>query len=44
MLEWSVDAHGLPRARASIYIDAGTLVARVEKTLYVRLKSPARQA
>ena len=34
----------LPQLRIDIHDGAGTLVARVEKTLYVRLKPQARQA
>ena len=34
----------LPQMRVDIHDGAGTLVARVEKTLYVRLKPQARQA
>ncbi|OOG12962.1 DUF4442 domain-containing protein [Pseudomonas sp. B21-040] len=34
----------LPQLQVDIHDGAGTLVARVEKTLYVRLKPPARQA
>ena len=34
----------LPQLQVDIHDGAGTLVARVEKTLYVRLKPQARQA
>jgi acyl-coenzyme A thioesterase PaaI-like protein len=40
-------AHGdkyLPQLQVEIHDGAGTLVARVDKTLYVRLKPQARQA
>lgn len=34
----------LPHLKVEIHDGSGTLVARVDKTLYVRRKSPARQA
>lgn len=34
----------LPQLQVEIHDDSGTLVARVDKTLYVRLKPQARQA
>ncbi|KAB0726907.1 tetrameric acyl-CoA thioesterase, partial [Pseudomonas aeruginosa] len=34
----------LPRLHAEVRDDAGTLVARVQKTLYVRLKPRLRNA
>ncbi len=34
----------LPRLQVEVHDEAGTLVARVQKTLYVRLKPRARQA
>jgi hypothetical protein len=44
MLEWLVDARDLPRLQIDIPDGVGTLVAPVEKPLYVRLKPQARQA
>jgi len=34
----------LPQWQVEIHDGSGTLVARVDKTLYVRLKPPVRQA
>jgi len=34
----------LPHLKVQIHDGSGTLVARVDKTLYVRRKPPARQA
>jgi hypothetical protein len=44
MLEWPAEAHSLAPLQVDIHDGTGTLVVRVRKTLYVRLRPQARQA